>query len=351
MLDFHRFLRLAVVALAASSAILTVPAGAVDQIQTAKGALSGTIRDMNAREISLERTGGKVEQVPVNEIQYVRFDGEPAQMNLIRNAAQNARYEDALRDLDKIAAEAASISRAELQQDIEFYRAYVNAQLALAGKGEVLAAGRQLREFAQKYPNNYHFYQTSQVLGDLLAALGRHDDALAQYAKLAEAPWPDYKMRAAVARGQSLARQEKFAEAEREFAAATEIANTSTGPLVDAQRAGASLGLAECQAKNGKIDEAVKLIEGVIAAADAEAAELHAVAYNTLGRSYLAAQRNKEALLAFLHVDVLYSSVPQAHAEALYHLTTLWQAVGKADRAAAAREKLQQMYANSPWNK
>lgn len=339
-------------------AILTVaillwagPVAAVDQVQTGKGTLSGTIRDMNPREISLERTGGKVEQIAVNEVLYVRFEGEPPQMNLIRSAALNGRYEDALRDLEKVAAEVADSARAELKQDIEFYRAYANAQLALAGSADVATAGRQLREFAQTYPNSFHSYETSQVLGDLLAAIGRHDDALAQYAKLAEAPWPDYKMRAAVARGQTFARQGNYADAEKEYAAATEIAKTSSGPLVDTQRASAVLGLAECQAKNGKIDEAIKLVEGIVASADPEAAELHARAYNTLGRCYLDAQSPKEALLAFLHVDILYFSVPQAHAEALHHLASLWQSVGKGDRAATARETLQQRYANSPWNK
>jgi len=332
--------------------VLVAPAAqAIDQVQTAKGTLSGSLREMNPREISLERTGGKVEQIPVNEVQYVRFDGEPPQMNLVRNAVLNGRYYEALRDLEKVASEAATIKREELKQDIEFYRAYTAAQMALAGNGEIATAGRQLREFAQKYPNNYHFYETSQALGDLLAAIGRYDDALAQYAHVGEAPWPDYKMRAAVARGQTFARQDKYQEAEQEYAAATEIAKNATGPLVDAQRASATLGLAECLAKNGKVDDAIKLVNEIIAAAEPEMAELHARAYNTLGSCYLAANRNKEALLAYLHVDVLYFTVPQAHAESLHYLAQLWQTVGKSDRAAAARETLQQRYANSPWNK
>lgn len=326
-------------------------ARAIDQVQTAKGPLSGTLREMNPRELSLERTGGKVEQIPVNEVQYVRFDGEPPQMNLVRNAVLNGRYEEALRDLEKVTAEAASIKREELKQDIEFYRAYTAAHLALGGTGEIATAGRQLLEFAQKYPNNYRFYESSQMLGDLLAAIGRYDDALAQYAHVGEAPWPDYKMRAAVARGRAYAKQDKYREAEQEYAAATEIAKNATGPLVDAQRASATLGLAECQAKNGKVEEAIHLVNEIIAAADPEMAELHARAYNTLGSCYLAADRNKEALLAFLHVDVLYFTVPQAHAESLHHLAQLWQTVGKSDRAAAAKETLQQRYANSPWNK
>ena len=35
----------------------------------------------------------------------------------------------------------------------------------------------------------------------------------------------------------------------------------------------------------------------------------------------------------FLHVDVLYSTVPDAHAEALAHLVPLWKAVGQEERS------------------
>jgi hypothetical protein len=55
--------------------------------------------------------------------------------------------------------------------------------------------------------------------------------------------------------------------------------------------------------------------------------------------------------MAFLHVDVLYSTVPEAHAEALAHLVPLWQAIGQADRARESRELLQQKYAKSKWAK
>ena len=55
--------------------------------------------------------------------------------------------------------------------------------------------------------------------------------------------------------------------------------------------------------------------------------------------------------MAFLHVDVLYSTVPEAHAEALSHLVPLWQATGQADRARESRELLQQKYSRSKWAK
>ena len=92
-------------------------------------------------------------------------------------------------------------------------------------------------------------------------------------------------------------------------------------------------------------------IEEVIPDADPEQKELQARAYNALGNCYEKARKTKDALLAFLHVDVLYSTVPEAHAEALSHLVPLWKAVGQEARAREAKQTLQEKYANSKWAK
>jgi len=55
--------------------------------------------------------------------------------------------------------------------------------------------------------------------------------------------------------------------------------------------------------------------------------------------------------LAFLHVDVLYFTVPEAHAEALANLVELWEAMHKTERAQRARAILDEQYRNSPWAK
>ena len=74
-------------------------------------------------------------------------------------------------------------------------------------------------------------------------------------------------------------------------------------------------------------------------------------AYNVLGTAYRQTGRTQEALLAFLHVDVLYPSVPEAHAEALANLADLWQQVHQNERANRARKTLEEEYPDSPWTK
>ena len=80
--------------------------------------------------------------------------------------------------------------------------------------------------------------------------------------------------------------------------------------------------------------------------------ELYARAYNnTLGNCLLKADRKKEALLAFLHVDQLYANHPLAHAEALKNLVALWSELGNPQRSAEAQQMLKARYGNTRWGK
>ena len=91
------------------------------------------------------------------------------------------------------------------------------------------------------------------------------------------------------------------------------------------------------------------MINDVIARADPEASLLHGMAYNALGRCHQKAGNTKDALLAFLHVDVLYSGYADAHAEALHAMIPLWEAIGQNARAQQARNTLAERYPNSRW--
>ena len=285
--------------------------------------------------------------VAVNQIKSIAFDGEPAELAQARVSVGNGAFAKAIALLDKI--DAGKLKRDFIKQDVEFYQAYAAAKLALGGEGEIVDVGRKLNTFSKSYPNNYHYLETSELMGDLLMASGRFENAQKQYAELAKAPWPDYKMRSAVAAGRSLQAQSKHAEAIQQFDAALAIADDSAD--AQHQKQAATLGKAVSLAETDKLNEAVAVIEKVIESADPNQKELHARAYNALGTCYEKGKKDKDALLAFLHVDVLYSTVPEAHAEALSHLVPLWKAVGQEERSREARELLQQKYAASRWAK
>jgi tetratricopeptide (TPR) repeat protein len=313
---------------------------------TAPGPLRGEIKLMTPVEVELQ-LGAGTKKVSVNEIVYITYDSEPAGLKAGRTAVLAGRYEDALTVLAKVTAE--EQKRPEIKQDVEFYTALCRAKLALGGSGDVIAAGRLMDAFVKTHIGSYHWLQANELVGDLLVANGRHDQAEKYYAELGKAPWPDYQMRAGVAVGRARLAQKKTAEALQAFEGV--LKNDTAGELPQRERLAATVGKARCQIANKQYDEAVKTVNDVIAKADPEQVELNARVYNALGTALKEAGRVKEALLAFLHVDVMYFTVPEEHAEALANLVELWEKDRKPERADRARRTLEERYKSSPWAK
>lgn len=331
------------IAIAGASAL-----AAADAVRTVKGTVNGTVQSMTALEVKVKRSEGREEAIEVNAIRAIKYEGEPPKLDQVRKAAAAGRYDDCLRTLSELDQE--SIDRDEVKADLQFYRALSTGRLALAGAGSVAEAGKVVRDFASKYTQNYHFLAASELLGDLLVAVGAHEKAIKEYDKLEQTPWDDYKMRAAIAKGGVLKAQKKFDEAIAAFDRVLQLAQDNPGKddaakqLIVLQALTATLGKVETLSESGRAEQAVRLVEQVIAQASPEDAAVHARAYNVLGASLKKAGRTKEALLAYLHVDVLYASQAQAHAEALRNLAELWSAVNQPQRAAQALQTLQDRY-------
>ncbi len=306
--------------------------------------LAGEITAMSSHEVTLKSRGAS-KKVPVNQIVSISLEGSPSSLTLARLAATNGRFEDALKALEKIKPDEAK--RDYVKQDIAFYKAYCTAQLALSGNGEVQAAGKMLNAFVKAYPKNYHWLKANEVVGDLLVANKSFAAAAGFYDKLAKAPWPDYQMKAQVAIGRARLAEGNWGDALRAFDSV--LATKATGAAAETQKMFARLGKARCLALQNKSDEAVKLVEEIILAADPAQTRLLARAYNALGTALRKAKKPNDALLAFLHVDVLYFSSPEDHAEALANLAELWNEVHKPQRAVQARQTLMQRYKNSRW--
>jgi tetratricopeptide (TPR) repeat protein len=262
-----------------------------------------------------------------------------------RIAARTGRFDDVLTILAKV--DPAEIKRPETQQDMAFYKAFAAARMALAGNGSTQEAGKQLMAFEKANPNSYHYFAACETIGDLLAAMGRVEQAEPFYARLAKSANAEYQLRGGVLLGRALVARKDYDGAIKKF---DEVAAMrADGKQADALRQAALVGKAAALCGLGKTDEGIKLTEEVIAKADEDQTDLHARAYNVQGNCYLAADKKKEALIAFLHVDVLFAGAAEQHAEALAHLATLWKDVDKSDRAQQAQAQLKQRYPNSSW--
>lgn len=332
-----------------SLAVVSTAGAQNDRIRTSSGTEAGKISAVSPVQIEFAK-GSIKKEIPVSEIESVQFGAEPSELTQARVNARNGGYQKAMQKLAAINLR--DVKEDLIRQEIQFYKAFCTAQLAILGEADVSTAGRELTKFVNDNPNSFHRLQVTEVLGDLLAASGRYDKAAGMYRQLAKAPWPSYKVRAGVLIGKSLQAQEKHAEALTQFQEALALADDIQGDdTVGSQRLAAELGKAISLAATGKVDEGVKLVQSVLKGADPSDQQLQATAYNALGSCYRQAGKTKDALFAFLHVDLLFPTVPEAHAEALHHLAPLWEEIGKAGRAKEARQTLNERYASSKWAK
>jgi tetratricopeptide (TPR) repeat protein len=340
--------RLCVIAAVAALAIGNV-CWAIDTVKTAKSTLAGRIVAISPVKIDLEQgaSGSTAKEIPVDQVQTVFFETEPTELRTAKTHLLGGHYAEALAALERIKAD--DSGRPEVRQDIDFYKALCAAKMAMTGNGKIADAGRMMKSFADENRKSYHYFEASETVGDLLMAVGQYAPAAAYYGRLDQAPWPDYQMRASVAAGRAILAQGKIDDAQAAFDRV--IAIEASDAPAQRQRTFARLGKAAALAAAKRPAESLKIVEDILQTADPEDSPLLARAYNVLGTAYRQGGQTTEALLAFLHVDLLYPTVPDAHAEALANLAELWGLVRRTQRAERARQTLQEEYPDSPWTK
>jgi len=320
-------------------------APAIDTVKLTNETKRGEVKSIDPVHVEVTIEGFD-EKIPVNQIVTIYFGSEPGSMRNARGHVGSGRYEDALEILNGLNVPELALP---VQQDVAFYKALCTARMALAGNGDLMQAARQMAGFLASNTRSYHYLEATEVMGDLAVAVGQHAKAEDYYATLAKAPWPDYKMRAGVAMGRARLAQNKIAEAAQAFDAV--LGMSAAGDLAKAQQLAARLGKARCMAAEGQSAQAIDAVKKILANADTEDVALHAQAYNTLGTAYRKSGQENEAILAFLHVDILYYADRQSHAEALANLVELWNKKMKTERAQEARTMLRERYGNTRWAK
>ena len=331
-------------ALISLSSALAMAQGGFDVVTLYEGSPKrGAIVEMSKDKIGLE-VSNVVTHVDVGDVKRVTFADAPALLTSAQASIASGQLEDAVEKLRKI--DKADIQRNIVADEVDFYLAYCQAKMALAGSGDKNAAVTAMRTFADN-SGTYHYYEANEMTGDLALAVRRPDVASVFYKNVSNAPWPEFKVKAAVLEGNALLAQEKYTEAGAKYQMVI-TANLNT-PLASRQKEFAALGKAKCLGNLNKATEGIKLCENIIANSDSRDGELFSRAYNALGACHLAAGKEKDALLAYLHVDLLFYQDPSQHAEALYHLIDLWKTENEADRALKSRSLLKSRYPGSVW--
>jgi len=297
------------------------------------------------------RFGGKVtaesptevtigtQKVAVDQIESVTYDGKAA--SLMTTASQrekDGKLADAAADF-KAAVEAAE-PNSFVAQAATFARLRILAQ---TNPAEAITG---LDSFTRDPTNKAgrHIVPALELLIRLAMAKPDYDRADRAVAILEKIPAPSAPDRAAVAKARILTKRGKPVDA---VALLDRIIAGSKPETAKGREA--RLAKAEALAAQKKYDDARKLAMEAIDAANTEDAEALSAGYNVLGDVLRAAGKPKDALLAYLHTDLLFARDKDEHARALAQIAALWRELKRDDRADETLERLKHEYPTSPW--
>ena len=334
---------------------ISIPIRAADRITVKSDTkrLAGEVSSISKKEVVI-KTGlrkDKPKTVPVNDIIKIEWDREPAKLNTFRNAEAAGNLQLALTGYQTLLKDP-KVTNAKLKADLTYFIARTTARLALADPGKLDEAITKLKDFHRTNANSYHFYELLSHLGSAYLAKKDYPLAKSTYKAMSLAPWQDVQLKARNEEGRVWLAEGKAKEALDIF---KEVLAKTVGNLsLKALATDATLGKAACQVKTKKYAEAIRELEIVIDTAPQGDSHLLARAYTLQGDCYRNLDgRQKDALLAYLHVDVLFENETEFHPKALYYLSKLWAELGNGVRAGAAKAKLTQTkkYENSEWAK
>lgn len=315
-------------------------------IPTNGSPIRGKVTNANRNEITID-VKGAAQKLPVNELERIVFGGVPSAFRQAHESLGDGQFGNALEMLKKV--KPSQIKNALAKQDFAFQSAYCKAMLGDEIEGGTAAAAKELLDFLKAYPKSFHFYRAAETLGDLAMRLGSYNKAATYYKQLGRSPAKSDQLKSAVLEANAL-----LAQGPSQSKAALErysvvVNSKARGAKAERQRQFALAGKAACEAELGKPESAIKTAQEVIRNNDHSDIELFAKAYNALGAGFRKSDNPRDAVLAYLHVDLICYRARDAHAESLYYLSKLWPVVGKPNRASEARSLLKSRYPGTTW--
>ncbi|WP_435006372.1 tetratricopeptide repeat protein [Tundrisphaera lichenicola] len=310
---------------------------------TTKGAAGGLVRGTVISESPTKvevKLGNTVTTIPTNEVDSISYDGHPASLDQAQ-AKESANALSEAADLYK-KAESEAIGKPFIAEDSAFGQVRILVEQASNDASKVAEATSALEAFSRTYRNGRHMGLALESLAKLQISREDYSGVEATLKELTNLPKGND--RAALFRIKILTRKGQLDQAISELDKVI-----ASSPQGSAKRRDAQLNKAETLLAQKKFAEAEATVRGVIKESPPEDAATQAVAHNTLGDCLHAAGRNRDALYAFLHTDLLFSREKEEHARALSQIAILWKELGVSDRAAETLERLKQEYPRSPY--
>ncbi|MBI1314252.1 tetratricopeptide repeat protein [bacterium] len=334
----------------ASLLLSAVSADAFDEVsRRSDKPIRGGITDVTRDGVKIKPPAGADVTVPANDILDIRWDDEPLALSGARVAARNGNTERAIEELGKSASDPKA--KGDIKAEIDFLMASLIAQNGLdkSDAAQLEDAAKKLDAFTKANGSNARFFDAVFLLGRVQLARQEFDGAAAAFQQLSQAPWSDYKMAAQNASAKLALKKGDLASALSSFEAV--LGQTASSPAEISRRNEALLGKATVTLQQGNAQQALDTVNQALQAADPEDSSVQAEAFVRKGDSLRLLGKTKEAILAYLHVPVLFEKEAALNAEALYHLSSLWATAGQPERGLAASQELRENYPNTEWAK
>lgn len=314
--------------------------------------IGGEITKISRTEIVVhQQVGNRDISIPANDVARVEWKNEPPVLGLARSNENSGNLANALAGYQE-ALGALPAGTSPLKVELDFLLARTTAKIAQGDPEQLPTAVQKLEAFTNTNRDFIRYFPAQLLLAETALMADDYATADRAFNILEQAPWPDYQMAGQLGKARTLLAQNKVTDAKAIF---DQVAAASPkGAAEKSRQLEAMLGQANCMQRQGQYAPAIETLQQVIDQTAASDTRLLAEAYLELGDCYAAeGQQLKQAVLAYLHVDVIptLSRHADLHAQALYNLAKLWPAVGQPGRGAEASAKLEQDYPNSEWTK
>jgi tetratricopeptide (TPR) repeat protein len=307
--------------------------------------LSGDITSISRTEVVLTgRTNKKEYRIPANDIDRIRWESENPQVSQNRIEEHNGQFDKAIAGYQAALKDATNDN---LRTDLQFQIARATATKALKDEDKYDDAIELLEKFRTAHSTNFRYYEALRLLAQLYMTKGDIDKGNSALQAMADAPWTDFKMETDILKAKVALAHDDVAGA---LKALDGVISVKPANLAEtSRRYEALLTKASCLQKQTKYQQATDVLTGILDEASDEDTKTLAEACIRLGDCCQAGGRTKEAILAYLRVDILFPKEKKQHAEALYYLSRLFAQDGKPDKASEAAARLQEHYPRSPW--
>jgi tetratricopeptide (TPR) repeat protein len=309
--------------------------------------ITGTITDISKTEIVVQSTAKNKPptHIPANDIKEVKWNNEPPELTLLRSAERKNSFAKALAGYKKVYEKIGS-SQKNLRNDLSFLIARVTSQLAAGDDKYLEDAISLLEKFRKMNPNHFRYYESLILLNKMYQKKNDPEQVRQISELIATAPWKDFRDSGKIEKAYALL---STGDADQALELFEIIILEYNKQPENVQALKAILGKAKCQLKLKELQKAENSINHLLDHANPESKQFLSETFLVQGELYRSQNLPKDAILAYLRIDLIFHKDKKAHAEALYWLAILWKQVGHETRSSKNSEILKTKYPESSW--